>query len=107
MVNQEAIHAQIQNRTDYSNECQKWSDYGYFIDQIGRCIEEKQRKCSNLFVKGCDVELLFHSDEMWLEASLQYHLENELKFDKHNFKRIWLMLSYCPFTYSYPVISLF
>jgi hypothetical protein len=94
LVNKEAINAQINIKPNYYLECEKWSDLKYFESELNNRIEIKQKKCLRLFEQGKEVHLLFHTDEGWLEAYCENHLAQGIKINSHDFRKIWLMLSY-------------
>lgn len=105
LVNKNAIESQINNDSAYSNECLKWTELGYFEKQLNERIQTKNKKCAALFNHNKNVQLLLHTDEMWLESSYKKHFEAGCTIQPHRFSDIWLMLSYSTATKSYPIIQ--
>ena len=106
LVNRDAITAQIHDKPNYWEECERWASKPYFQDRLNERVQEKQEKCSNLFSSCVDVQLLMHTDEMWVESCYERHFEHGLKLAAHSFSKIWLMLSYSPRKQLCPVILL-
>ena len=105
LVNQKAIELQINNDPLYFSESQQWIDRSYFENQLNENIQIKNKKCAALFNKTNDVQLLLHTDEMWLEANYKKHFETGITIQKHSFTNIWLMLSYSTNTKTYHIIN--
>ena len=105
LVNQKAIELQIKNDPLYFSESQEWIDRSYFENQLNESVQIKNKKCAALFNKTNDVQLLLHTDEMWLEANYKKHFEAGITIQKHSFTNIWLMLSYSTNTKTYQIIN--
>jgi len=41
-----------------------------------------------------NVQLLLHTDELWLEATYKKHFNSGIIIQRHRFNTVWLMLSY-------------
>ena len=87
----------------YSRECERWADPLYFAVHLNALIETKDKKCEKLFDSGTEVQLLLHSDEMYLEAYYKSHLSSRMSVRTQRFSRVWLLLSYSAGTQSYPL----
>ena len=107
LVNKGAITAQINHNHEgglerarvYATEAEKWSDLTYFVDQVNEAISEKDKKCVKLFADGHAVQLLFHSDEMYLTAgTCSQHIASGPAIEIKRFQRVWLLFGYDPKT---------
>jgi hypothetical protein len=105
LVNQQAIESQINNDSTYLSESQKWLDRSYFEKQLNEIIQIKNQKCTALFNQTNNVQLLLHTDEVWLEAYYKKHFEAGVTIQPHSFTNIWLMLSYSSNTKSHQIIQ--
>ena len=111
LVNEAAIDAQIaanrsgelDARRNYSREAEKWANGDYFWSQVNARIMDKVRKCEKLFYSGDHVSLLMHTDEMYIEASLNDHLAEGSRLTENPFHDIWLLLSYQPGSKKHPI----
>lgn len=114
LVNEDAIRAQIEHAKAnilataraYSRECEKWAAPIYLAECLNALIEIKNQKCDKLFDSGTEVQLLLHSDEMYLEACYKSHLSLGMRVRTRRFSRVWLLLSYSPQTQSCPLIEI-
>ena len=106
LVNQSAIDAQIHGQQRYSAEQEKWSDPEYFQENVNKCVTEKDKKCEKLFADGRAVQLLLHSDEMYVEAFYSEHLDSGFKLTGTRFQTVWLLLSYDSFKKTKPLVRL-
>lgn len=106
LVNEIAIKAQIHNLPTYWEESTKWIDLGYFEERLNNRIQIKDEKCSNLFDQNKTVQLLLHTDELWIESCYKRHFESGVKLTQHRFSKIWLLLSYSTQTKSCPIIEI-
>lgn len=105
LVNQHAVESQINNNSTYLSEAEKWIERSYFEKQLNERFQIKNKKCSALFSQANNVQLLLHTDEMWLEACYKKHFEAGVVIQPHIFTNIWLMLSYSPSTKSHQIIQ--
>ena len=94
LVNRDAIDSQIQDKPDYWEQCEKWTDLDYFESNLNKLIMKKNNKCTHLFDQKRNVQLLIHTDEMWIEAFYKEHFDAGITIKKHDFTKIWLMLGY-------------
>lgn len=105
LVNQQAIEMQINNAPSYCSESKKWIDKSYFEKQLNKSIQIKNIKCKTLFNQHNDVQLLLHTDEMWIEEYYKNHFEAGITIQQHAFTNIWLMLSYSTNTKTHHIIN--
>ena len=105
LVNQVAIELQIKNDSKYACESIKWIDRSYFEKKLNEIIQIKNEKCKYLFKQKSNVQLLLHTDEMWLETYYKKHFEAGVTIQSHSFTNVWLMLSYSANTKSHQIIQ--
>ena len=113
-MNEAAIIAQIQHDKSntwetsraYAEECEKWASAEYFAERLDTRIAEKNEKCRDLFEGSDPVQLLLHSDEMYLEAGYKAHMSSGVRISTRRFNRVWLLLSYSPNTRCCPLVEI-
>ena len=107
LVNEKAIEAQIKKDSQtYREEAARWKDLAYFERRLNDEISKKDKKCEKLFANGRKVQLLLHSDEIFVLAFYRHHLNQGVELAASRFDRVWLLLSYDPKTGKYPLVEL-
>lgn len=107
LVNEKAIEAQIKKDSlRCREEAIRWKDLAYFERRLNDEISKKDKKCEKLFASGRKVQLLLHSDELFLLAYYRHHLNQGLELADSRFDRVWLLLSYDSKTRKHPLLEL-
>ena len=106
LVNRDAIDSQIQDKPDYYEQCEKWTDLDYFESNLNDLILDKDKKCTHIFDQDRNVQLLIHTNEKWLEAYYRQHLDAANITKEHDFTSVWLMLGYSTAIKAYPIVQI-